>query len=80
MSLSSLIVLEKKNVHLEILSSLGLHKHTFGTMHACLCNFNKLGCGVIDLSMFSMEFGFIFSKYLDNRSWCKLAYTCNSKM
>jgi hypothetical protein len=39
--------------------------------YACLCNFNKLGCGVIgviDLFMFSMEFGFLFSKYLDNRS------------
>jgi hypothetical protein len=55
-------------VHLEILSSLGLHKQTFGTMHVCLCTFNKLGCGVIDLFMFSMEFGFIFSNYLDNRS------------
>ncbi len=60
--------MEEKHVHLEILSSLGLHKQTFGTMHVCLCTFNKLGCGVIDLFMFSMEFGFIFSNYLDNRS------------
>lgn len=59
--------LEEKHVHLEILSSLSLHKHTLGTMHVCAISINLV---VVSLKkvMFSMEFGFIFSKYLDNRS------------